>query len=53
MPNGEIYYTTLPGGRHAYIIELNRGNKHGEWIRFEDKEYYLDISVTQILKTQQ
>jgi hypothetical protein len=53
MPSGEIYYTILPGGRHSYIIELNRGNKHGEWIRFEDKEYYLDISVTQILKTQQ
>ncbi len=46
IPNGQIHYTTLPGGRHAYVICLNRGNKHGEWVRFEDKEYYLDISVT-------
>src|SRR4030043_57561 len=34
MPNGEVRYTTLPGGRHSYIIELNRGDKHGEWVRF-------------------
>ena len=46
MPNGNIHYSVLPGGRHGYVIELNRGNKHGEWVRFEDKEYYLDISVT-------
>ncbi len=46
-PNGEIYFSTLPGNRHAYTIELNRGDKHGEWVRFEDKEYYLDISVVQ------
>ena len=43
--NGEISYKILPGGRHGYIIELNRGNKHGEWVRFEDCQYYLDISV--------
>jgi hypothetical protein len=42
------HYTTLPGGRHAYVICLNRGDKHGEWIRFEDKQYYLDISVCQL-----
>ncbi len=42
------YYTVLPGGRKAYVIELNRGDKHGEWVRFEDKQYYLDISVTSI-----
>lgn len=42
----EIPFTVLPGGRHSYVINLNRGNKHGEWVRFEDKEYYLDISVT-------
>ena len=41
-----LEYTTLPGGRHSYVIHLNRGDKHGEWVRFEDKEYYLDISVT-------
>jgi hypothetical protein len=47
-PNGDVYFTTLPGNRHSYIIDLNRGNKHGEWVRFEDREYYLDISVTQL-----
>lgn len=46
------YYTVLPGGRKSYVIELNRGNKHGEWVRFEDKEYYLDISVTSIGKVE-
>jgi len=46
---GEIPFSELPGGRHNYTISLNRGNKHGEWVRFEDKEYYLDISVTPII----
>ena len=45
-PNGEVAYTTLPGGRHSYVIDLNRGNRHGEWVRFYDEQYYLDISVT-------
>lgn len=49
-PNGEIYYSVLPGNRHAYTIDLNRGDKQGEWVRFEDQEYYLDISVTQLNK---
>lgn len=44
--DGEVHYTILPGGRHSYVIELNRGDKHGEWVRYEDCEYYLDISVT-------
>jgi hypothetical protein len=48
MPDGNVHFSTLPGGRHCYVIELNRGDKHGEWVRFEDKEYYLDISVTQL-----
>jgi len=39
------HYTILPGQRKSYVISLNRGDKHGEWVRFEDKEYYLDISV--------
>ena len=45
-PNDEVAYTILPGGRHSYVIELNRGNRHGEWVRFYDEQYYLDISVT-------
>jgi len=44
--NKEVTFTTLPGGRHAYVISLNRGDRHGEWVRFEDSQYYLDISVT-------
>lgn len=46
-PSGEIDFSVLPGNRHSYVIDLNRGNKHGEWVRFEDREYYLDISVVQ------
>jgi hypothetical protein len=49
-PTGEIHYSNLPGGRHSYVICLNRGNRHGEWVRFEDKEYYLDISVVPLYK---
>jgi len=41
-------FSILPGGRHNYIINLNRGDRHGEWMRFEDKEYYLDISVINV-----
>ena len=48
--DGEVPFTILPGGRHSYVIELNRGNRHGEWVRFEDSEYYLDISVTPMIK---
>lgn len=51
-PNGEIYYSKLPGNRHAYVIDLNRGDKHGEWVRFEDKEYYIDISVVQYIASE-
>jgi len=49
-PEGKVFYTILPGGRHSYIIDLNRGNRKGEWIRYEDEQYYLDISV--VPKTQ-
>jgi len=50
--NGNIPYTTLPGNRHSYVIDLNRGDRSGEWVRFEDREYYLDISVVQtVLQT--
>lgn len=47
-PDGTLHYTILPGNRHGYVIELNRGSKSGEWVRFADEEYYLDISVTQL-----
>jgi len=47
-PNGDVHFTVLPGNRHCYVINLNRGNKKGEWVRFEDEQYYIDISVTQL-----
>ena len=47
MPQGGVHYTILPGGRHSYIIDLNRGNRKGEWFRYDDEQYYLDISVIQ------
>lgn len=43
-------FSILPGNRHNYVIQLNRGDRKGEWMRFEDQEYYLDISITQINK---
>lgn len=50
-PDGNVEYSILPGGRHSFVIQLNRGNKHGEWMRFEDREYYLDISVTPLVNS--
>ena len=46
-PDKTVHFNVLPGNRHGYIIELNRGDRHGEWVRYEDEEYYLDISVVQ------
>ena len=46
-PDKTVHFSVLPGNRHGYIIELNRGDRHGEWTRFEDEEFYLDISVVQ------
>ena len=46
-PDKTVHLNVLPGNRHGYIIELNRGDRHGEWVRYEDEEYYLDISVVQ------
>lgn len=36
-------YSVLPGGRHAYVINLNRG---GKWNNYLDEQWYLDISFT-------
>ncbi|GAB3024305.1 hypothetical protein GCM10027051_31140 [Niabella terrae] len=45
-PDRNAYdYSVLPGGRRSYVINLNRGDKNGEWVRFRDEQYYLDISV--------
>ena len=45
----KVHHGTMPGGRSNYIIHLNRGDKKGEWNRFADEEYYLDISVTPLI----
>lgn len=42
-------YGMLPGGRHSYVIQLNRG---GAWNNYDDKQYYLDISVTPLVNSQ-
>jgi hypothetical protein len=49
--NNKKYYSfsILPGNRHNYIININRGDKRGEWLKF-DEQYYLDISVIPIPK---
>lgn len=47
--NNEVHFTDLPGGRHSYVIELNRGDRNGEWVRFMDSQYYLDISICQTI----
>lgn len=48
-PDKTTPFSILPGGRKSYTISLNRGDKHGEWVRYEDKEYYIDISVTPLI----
>lgn len=50
-PNGNVPFSILPGGRMSYVIDLNRGDKFGEWVRFEDRQYYLDISVTPLISS--
>jgi len=39
----QYMYSILPGNRHSYVINLNRG---GYWNFHEDKLFYLDISIT-------
>lgn len=48
--NASCYmHSILPGCRSSYVICLNRGDKKGEWSGY-DSEYYLDISVTPLIK---
>ncbi len=46
----EYNYSVLPGGRHSYVINLNRGGYAGEQYQ-EDPQFYLDISVTPLAHT--
>ncbi len=45
VPSG-YSYSVLPGGRHSYIINLNRGGYRADSTYQEDNQFYLDISVT-------
>jgi len=47
-PKKKTPYSVLSGGRKNYTISLNRGDRNGEWVRFADEQYYLDISVVQL-----
>ena len=42
-------HSILEGGRSSYVISLNRGDKSGEWTRFDDEQYYIDISITPLM----
>lgn len=40
-------HSVLPGGRDAYVIDLNRNGKYNGYV---DAEYYIDISITPLLQ---
>jgi hypothetical protein len=42
-------YSVLQGGRHNYVINLNRG---GKWNNYLDEQWYLDISFTPLPQKQ-
>lgn len=46
FPDNYIF-SVLPGGRFSYVINLNRG---GPWCNYTDEQWYLDISVTPLVK---
>ena len=46
----EYLFTMLPGGRSSYVINLNRGGRFNGYV---DEQYYLDISITPFINTQQ
>lgn len=39
-------FSVLPGGRHSYVININRGGKYNG---YTDEQYYLDISFTPLV----
>jgi hypothetical protein len=43
----DFMYSVLGGGRHSYVINLNRGGKFNGYL---DAQYYLDISITPLPK---
>jgi len=36
-------YSVLPGGRHSFVINLNRG---GMWNQYLDEQWYVDVCFT-------
>lgn len=36
-------YSVLPGGRHSFVINLNRG---GRWNQYLDEQWYVDVCFT-------
>ena len=53
---GIFLYNILPGGRHSYVLSLNRGGYmntgtglHEKPEYLEDPQYYIDISVTPLV----
>ena len=42
------HFSLLPGGRSSYVIDLNRGGKYNG---YTDEQYYLDISITPLIKS--
>lgn len=44
---GNYDHSMMPGGRSNYIIQLNRGMK---WNNYLDEQWYLDISITPLVK---
>lgn len=41
------HFSLLPGGRSSYVIDLNRGGKFNNYV---DEQFYLDISITPLIK---
>lgn len=40
-------YSVLGGGRHSYVINLNRGSNFNGYL---DEQYYIDLSITPFYK---
>ena len=41
--NNGYMYSVLPGNRHSFVINLNRG---GNWNQYLDEQWYVDICFT-------
>lgn len=48
LKNHNFMHTLLPGGRDAYVININRGGKYNNYV---DMQMYLDTSITPLINT--